>query len=151
LDGLGLRFALNSPEGRSLGDLTLASLVDEKASAERRQTPIQIASGQAGGQPFEIINSLVTTLSGPHPVALGVNLQGKYSSARMGDSASIAFESIKNPVTGEDEGIRIKHHTGFLSAGADVVSAKKSRVSIGDLDLSWPNRAGFATQVSYGN
>ena len=151
LNGLGLGFALHSPEALHHGNITLALFVDERASEEQRNALIQIASGQAGGMPFEIIATLVSNLSGPHFVPFQFNIAGKNSSAKIGDGTSIAFEAIKNPVTGEDEGIRIEHETGFLFKGADVVSAKECTASVGDLNFSWPNLAGFVTQVTYGN
>ena len=97
LDGLGLGFVLDSPAALHLGNITLALFVDEKASEEQRQSLVQIASGQAGGMPFEIIASLVTNLSGPHFVPFEVDIQGRNSSGRMGDAASVAFEPVKNP------------------------------------------------------
>ena len=151
LDGLGLGFALHSPAALHLGNMTLALFVDEKANEQQRDALIQIASGQAGGNPFEIIASLITNLLGPHFVSFQFNLQGKNSSVKMGDAVSMSFEPIKNPVTGEPEGIRIEHETGFLFKGADVVSASECRALVGDLDFSWPNKAGFVTQVTYGN
>ncbi|MDA1228826.1 MAG: hypothetical protein O3A33_12845 [Chloroflexi bacterium] len=77
-------------------------------------------------------------------------MNGKSSSVSMGDTV-MAFEPIKNPVTGEDESIRIEHQTGFLFKGADVVSAKECKTSVDGLEFSWPNKAGFVTQITYGN
>lgn len=151
LDGLGLGFALHSPAALHHGNITLALLVDEKATQPQRDALIQIASGQAGGMPFEIIASLITNLIGPEFMAFQFDDQGKNSSAKIGDAVSMGFEPIKNPVTGEDEGIRIEHETGFLFKGADVVSARECRASIGELNFSWPDKSGFVTQVTYSN
>ena len=151
LDGLALGFALDSPAALHLGNITMALFIDEKANEEQRESLVQIASGQAGGMPFEIIAQLVTNLSGPHFVPFEVNINGRNSSGRMGEAVSMAFEPIKNPVTGEPEGIRIEHETGFLFKGADVVSATECRVSIGDLNFSYPGKAGFVTKGTYGN
>jgi hypothetical protein len=73
--------------------------------------------------PFEIIAALVSKLSGPHFVPFQFNIRGKNSSAKIGDVAAMGFEPVKNPVTGEPEGIRVVHETGFLFKDADVVSA----------------------------
>ena len=131
--------------------MTLALFVDEKASQEQRDALIQIASGQAGGQPFEIIASLVSNLSGPYFVPFQFNLEGRNSSAKMGDMASMAFEPIKNPVTGEEEGIRVDHDSGFFFKNAEVVSAKEMTSTFGELNFSWPNKAGFVAKIKYGN
>jgi hypothetical protein len=69
----------------------------------------------------------------------------------MGDTASVAFEPIKNPVTGAPEGIRIEHESGFLFKEAQVVSAKEMRSSFGELNFSWPDKAGFVCKIKYGN
>ncbi len=151
LDGLGLGFALHSPGALHLGDMTLALFVDEKASQEQRDALIPIASGQAGGQPFEIIASLVSNLSGPYFVPFQFDLQGRNSAAKMGDSVSMAFEAIKNPVTGEPELARLVHETGFLFQEADVISAKECRASVEGLSFSWPDHSGFLAKIRYGN
>ena len=151
LNGLGLGFVLRSKAALHEGDITLALFVDEKATQQQRDALIQIASGQAGGMPFEIIASLVSNLVGPEFVPFQFDLKGRNSAAKMGDGVSMAFEPVKNPVTGEPEGIRIDHDTGFLFKGADVVSAKECRASVGPLNFSWPDKAGFVTKVSYGN
>ncbi len=125
--------------------------VDEKANDQQREALGNIASGKEGGLPFEIIASLVGNLIGPQFVPFQFDINGKNSSAKMGQGTSMAFEAVKNPVTGEPEGIRIEHETGFLFRGADVVSAKDCQISVPGLAFDWPNKAGFVTQVSYSN
>ena len=63
----------------------------------------------------------------------------------------MAFEPVKNPVTGEAEGIRIEHDTGFIFKRAEVVSAKECQASVGELNFSWPDKAGFVSQIQYSN
>jgi len=60
LSGLGLGFAARWPKAIHEGNGTVCLFFDEKASAKQREALVQIASGQAGGLPFEII---VTTFS----------------------------------------------------------------------------------------
>lgn len=151
LRGLGLGFALRSKGALHEGDLTAAIFVDEKANQQQRDALLQIASGAQGGLPFEIIASLVSNLLEPQFVPIEFNLNGRNSSARMGSQVSMSFEPVKNPVTGEPQGIRVEHETGFLFKGADVVSAKECRASVGELNFSWPNKAGFVSQVQYAN
>lgn len=151
LDGLGLGFTARWPQAIHLGNGTAVVFIDEKANDQQREALTQIASGQAGGMPFEII---VQTLSNVDIqfVPFQFKVDGLRSSARVGNTANMAFEPVKNPVTGEEETIRIEHGTGFLFKGADVVSAKECESKGGGpLDFSWPNKAGFVTSVSYGN
>ena len=94
LDGLGLGFGLHSPGPLHEGNITLALFVDEKANQQQRDALVTIASGAAGGLPFEIIASLVGNLLGLHFVPFDFNINGSNSSVKIGDAVSMAFEPI---------------------------------------------------------
>lgn len=151
LNGLGLAACAHSPGPLHEGNITLAVFVDERANQQQRDALLKIASGEAGGLPFEIFAQLVSKLLEPQFVPFNFDINGRNSSAKVGDALSVAFEPVKNPVTGEPEGIRIEHESGFIFKGAEVVSARECRSSIGDLSFSWPDKAGFVTQISYSN
>ena len=150
LDGIGIGFSLKTKAALHEGDITLAAFIDEKANDDQKNAILQIMTGAAGGLPFEIIASLVSNMLEPQIVPFNFNIDGQNSSVSMG-STVMAFEPIKNPVTGDPEKMRIEHETGFLFKGADVVSAKECKSSVAGLEFSWPNLAGFVTQVTYGN
>lgn len=151
LDGLGLGFALFTPEAMHKGNGTAVLFVDEKANQTQREALLAIASGKAGGMPFEIIKAIVTKILPPQFVSFQFDLRGKNSSVKIGNAAVIAFEPVKNPITGEPESVRVEHATGFIFKTAEVVSAKECRSSVPNLDFSWPNKAGFVSRVNYGN
>jgi hypothetical protein len=151
LDGLALGFAAHWPGPIHKGNGTVAILVDDKAKAEQRDALLQIASGKAGGMPFEIIVQTVTKALDPLFVPFEFSGRGKTSSVRMGDQVSIALEPIKNPVTGQPESVRIVHATGFFFKSAQAVSAKEGRSNVPGLKFSYPNKAGFVARFKYGN
>ena len=151
LEGLGLAWAAKWPGAIHLGDGTVAIFIDERASQQQRDALIQIASGQAGGLPFEILATTFSKVLEPQFVPFQFDLKGKDSSVKVGNAISMAFEPVKNPVTGEPEGIRVVHESGFIFKEAEVVSAKEGRVSFSELDFSWPDKAGFVCQINYGN
>ncbi|NQW17294.1 MAG: DUF1326 domain-containing protein [Chloroflexi bacterium] len=151
LDGLGFAFALHSPGALHEGNLTVVLIFDENASEAQRESLLKITTGQEGGMPFEIIVQLVGTLIDPIYTSFDFNAAGQNSTVKIGDIASMAFEPIKNPVTGEPESMRLEHETGFLFQSADVVSAKEGKISIEGLDFSYPDKAGFVTTVNYSN
>lgn len=151
LEGLGLAWAAKWPGAIHLGDGTVAIFIDERASQQQRDALIQIASGQAGGLPFEILATTFSKALEPQFVPFQFDLKGKDSSVKVGNAISMAFEPVKNPVTGEPEGIRVVHESGFIFKEAEVVSAKEGRVSFSELDFSWPDKAGFVCQINYGN
>ena len=151
LDGLGLGFAVHWPKAIHEGNGTAAVFVDEKANPAQRDALLQIASGKAGGLPFEIIATTFAKILDPQFVPIHFNLNGRNSSVQIGKAINVTVEPIKNPVTGEPESVRIEHSTGFIFKDAECVSAAKMDVNAGELKFSWPNKAGFVTKVKYGN
>ena len=148
---MSLAWAGTWPAAIHLGNGTAAIFIDEKASPEQRDALIQIGSGAAGGLPFEILATTFSKFLEPQFVPFTFEVNGKNSTVQVGDNISIAFEPVKNPVTGEPEGIKVIHESGFIFKDADVVSAKVGKVSFGELDFSWPDKAGFVCEVDYGN
>jgi hypothetical protein len=151
LDGLAMGFAAYWPKAIHEGNGTACLFFDEKADRAQRDALFRIASGQEGGMPFEIIVTTFTKVLEPQYVAFQFHLNGRNSSVKMGNAASIALEPIKNPVTGQPESVRVDHSTGFMFKEAECVSARECRVEAMKLNFSYPNRAGFVTKVKYGN
>lgn len=151
LDGLGFAFAARWPKAIHEGNGTVQLFFDERANPQQRDALLQIASGQQGGLPFEIIVTTFSKIQEPMFVPLQFNLNGRNSSVRVGSSMDVATEPIKNPVTGDAESVSIDHGTGFIFQKAECVSARELRVSAGELNFSWPNKAAFVTQIKYNN
>lgn len=151
LNGLGLAAVIHFPGPLHEGNGTAAIFVDQRANQQQRDAILTIASGQAGGLPFEIIAKILSKVLEPQFVPLHFEVKGKDSGVRIGTTASVAFQSIKNPVTGEPEGVRVVHDSGFIFKEADVVATKECLSSVAEMTFSWPNKAGFVTQVKYGN
>lgn len=151
LDGLSFGFAAQWPQAIHLGNGTVALIFDEKANQAQRDALMQIATGQVGGMPFEILVTTFSNVLAPQYVPFDFVLNGKDSTVRAGDVMRIALESIRNPVTGQPEGMRIEHETGFIFKTAEVVSAKVCEAGVEGLRFSWPNKAGFVASIRYGN
>ena len=151
LDGLALGFVAHWPGALHEGNGTLALFIEQKADPKQREALMKIATGQEGGMPFEIIAKTISKLLDPQYVTFDFKIKDKNSSVRLGDNVSLAFEPIKNPVSGDPEAIRVEHASGFLFKWAHVVSAKEGRARIGELNFNYPNKAGFVTKVKYGN
>ena len=151
LSGLSFGFAARWPEAIHKGNGTAALFFDHKADPQQREALMQIASGQAGGMPFEIIATTFSKILEPQYVPFKFTIKGKNSSVKIGDAALMAFESIKNPITGKPEGINIQHETGFIFQKAECVSARTAHASYGELNFSYPGRSGFVAKVKYEN
>jgi hypothetical protein len=151
LDGLGVGFAARWPKAIHEGNGTACLFFDERATAQQREALLNICSGQAGGLPFEIIVTTFSKILDPQYVSFKFNFNGRNSSVQVGNAMDVAVEPIKNPVTGDPESVRVQHATGFIFKEAECVSAAKMNVNAGELKFSWPNKAGFVTQIKYGN
>jgi hypothetical protein len=151
LEGLGLGFSAHWPKAIHEGNGTAAIFVDEKASKEQREALLNIASGQAGGLPFEIIATTFTKVLDPFFVPFKFSVQGRNATVSMGDKVALTLEPIKNPVTGEAESLSIEHGTGFIFKKAECVSAKVCDSKVDGVKYSWPNKSGFISKISYSN
>jgi hypothetical protein len=151
LDGLGVAFAAHWPKAIHEGGGTCGLIFDERATPQQREALMQICSGQAGGMPFEILVTTFTKFLDPQYAPFKFHFNGRNSSIQIGDCMNVAVEPIKNPVTGEPESVRIQHETGFVFKEAECVSARTMDVNLGKLQFSWPNKAGFVTQIKYSN
>jgi hypothetical protein len=154
LDGLALAFCAHTPEEMYKGNGTGIYFIDQLADKAQRAALEEIARGRAGGMPFEIFAMVLSTVLEPQFVPFEFRLNGRNSSVTIGSALAMNFEPIKNPVNGEPEQIRVEHGTGFIFKSAEVVSAKECKSSIPGakvLNFSWPSKAGFVTQVKYGN
>jgi hypothetical protein len=134
-----------------MGGGTVPIFIDERAGQEQRQAMENIAFGKLGGVPFEILATTFSTVQPTRFVPFEVHLDGRNSTARVGDHILFDLEPVKNPVTGDPEFVRIEHVTGFVFKGAEVVSARDVRVSSGDINFQYSNKAGFVTEVHYHN
>ncbi len=151
LNGLGLAFAAHWPKAMHEGNGTVRIFVDEKANTAQRDALLQIASGNAGGAPFEIVCTTFSRILDPIYAPFQFNFNGRNSSVQIGGAMSIALEPIRNPVTGAPETMRVQHPTGFIFQEADCAAATRMEVKGSDLKFSWPNKAGFVAQVKYAN
>ena len=150
LAGLGFAFAARWPKAIHLGGGTAAIYFDERATPAQRDALIAIATGKAGGIPFEVIATTFSTILPFQFVPFTFHLNGKNSSLQAG-SLKLGLTPIKNPVTGEPEGVRIQHDTGFVFQTAEVVEGQVCEANVAGLKFSWPNKAGFVAKVRYSN
>ena len=150
LDGLSFGFAAHWPKAIHEGNGTVCLFFDERAGTrERRLLAVLPASG--GGCRLKSWSRLSPKSWNPGSSRFISTSRAGTAGCKWGDAVSVALEPIKNPVTGEPESVRIEHETGFVFKHAECASSKESRVSVGELNFSWPNRSAFITKIKYGN
>lgn len=151
LNGLGLALAVKWPGAIHEGNGSALAFVDEKASPDQRAALIEIASGKAGGLPYEILATTLTTLHQPRFVRFDFHFDGLNSSVKVGKELRIALEPIRNPVTKEPEQVAVNHGTGFIFQKAECASAREGAVDAKEMKFSYPDKAGFVARIHYHN
>lgn len=151
LDGLGLAFCAHWPKAIHLGGGTGGILIDERADERQRDALVKITRGDFGGLPFEILASTCSRWLPPQFAPFEFKFDGRNSRVQIGACVNVAVEPIKNPVTGEAESVQIRHGTGFIFQEAEAVAATEMKVSLDELQFSWPNKAAFVASVRYHN
>ena len=115
----------------------MAIYIDENASSEQRDALVRIVSGEAGGLPFEIFAGTFTKIIGPRFVPIDVKVAGKDTEVTAGEHVRMAFESIRNPVTGIETDSKVVLPKGFIFKEADEYSLKEFWVKDGpEFDIS---------------
>ena len=113
----------------------------------------QSGKNSAEGTLFHIFSLIVSKHHDPifAPFEFSFDKNGRVARLVAKGVLETDVEPIKNPVSGDPESIRVEHESGFLFKWAHVVSAKEGRAAVGELNFNHPNKAGFVTQVKYGN
>ena len=149
LDGLAFGVSARWPEALHKGNGTAFVFVDERANEEQRGAIMSIVSGQSGGLPFEIIAKITPNIVGAEFVPIEIEGSGSKKTVKMGDKVSAAFDTIKNPVTGEPETPTVVHGSGFFFKEGDVVAATECLSELGgELEFSYPDKAGYIAHVN---
>ncbi len=122
--------------------------LDSRAEGAQREALEAIATGQAGG-PIGIFMSTVTNgievLSAP----LEMTFDGKNSHFSVGDAIDVAFEPIRNPVTGHEHQASILLPQGMIAKREDHFSSKTFDVNAPGLSFSYPGQAAITMQNTW--
>jgi hypothetical protein len=92
---------------------------DPSATREQLDALGQILTGQAGGAWFEVLAAIVTEVKEPAIVPIDFQIDGRRGTIRVGDAMENRFAPIKNPVTGDEETVRISIPGGMEYSRGD--------------------------------
>jgi len=130
----GLSFALycDWPGAIHEGNGVAASLIDDLADPDQRDTIEHFLRGEIGG-PWGILRNTFTTFHEPEYVRFVVSIDDQRSTVSAGATLDLATEPVRNPVTGVETLPRVSLPQGFIfKEGALLTSSKfqvKSRVA----------------------
>jgi hypothetical protein len=127
LDRLAVAVFADWPGAIHEGGGKAIALYDERADDAQREALTTLVRGEAGG-PWGVF-ATTYELEEPRPVPFEVVTDGERSRYVIGDSAEAQFETIRNPVTGNEIHPRLELPEGLLVHALDLFASKTFRVS----------------------
>ena len=119
LNGLRMAWVGESPGAMHLGHGTTQIIIDDQADHAQRAALLELLSGKSGG-PFEILASVTETWLDPIFAPFEAVIDGLNSRVSVPGVLELGLTSIKNPVTGETEELKLVKRTGFTSTDTDL-------------------------------
>ncbi len=130
LNGLSMAWVGESPGAMHLGHGTTQNIIDEQADDGQRAALLGLLSGKFGG-PFEILASVTEKELDPIIAPFETVIDGLSSRVSVPEVLELGLTSIKNPVTGEPEELKLVKATGFTSTDTDLGSTTVYRFTGG--------------------
>lgn len=127
-------------------------LVDEQATTEQVNALASILSGEHGGMPWEALAGTIARFEGPISAPIDIRYQGRRSSVRIPGVIELELEPMRNPVTNEEQDVRITYPSGgFFWDEAEVATTNAMRAEHGDLRIEWPGKYASIAEVNWSN
>ena len=101
------------------GHGTAQSVIDVRADEKQREALVALLAGEAGG-PFAIFAAVTETTFDPIFAPFEALINGLDSRVNVPGVLEIGLTTIKNPVTGEPEELRLVKPTGFTSTESEL-------------------------------
>jgi len=114
LAGVKVVMAVKWPKAIHEGDGAAAVFIDESASEAQIGGIATILTGQAGGMPWEILASTLSSVDGPHLKHIEMDVNGRNSGFKIDGVCEARLTPLVNPVTGEDNEVDIVFPGGGL-------------------------------------
>lgn len=152
LDGVRFGVAVYFPGALHEGNGTAQIVVGEGASEEQRDAILAMASGEQGGDYFEIVSSILSDVRDPivAPIELDVDRDARRGTFKLGDVSEGRIEPIVNPdIPGSGEHrVRIDLPDGFEFKFAEIGDTTEFRVE-GDQPLSFSHEHTYAQMYEF--
>ena len=114
LSGMKVVLVAKWPKAIHDGDGAAAIYIDESASEEQVSGLATILTGQAGGMPWEILATTLSSLDGPHMKSINMDVNGRNSGFSIDGICEVKFTPLLNPVTGDENEVHIVFPGGGL-------------------------------------
>ena len=150
LDGLDAVYAASWPKAIHEGNGTMQLFITRKANEQQRKALVNILSGEAKGEgPFQLFARTFKFILESQFVDIAVKIDGKNSSFSVPDVIDVQVENLTNPVTGEEQEIRVQLPKGFIWRLAEAAKTKIMRITTRSLNFEHSGQNAFYSVVDF--
>lgn len=150
LDELDAIYAASWPKAIHEGDGTMQLFITKKADEQQRKALVSILSGQANGEgPFVLFASTMKYILDPQYVDITSKIDGRKSSFSVPGIMDVQVVNFRNPVTGEEQDIKIQLPKGFIWKLAEAAKTKIMRITTPHLNFDDSGKNAFYAIVAF--
>ncbi|MCH7606750.1 MAG: DUF1326 domain-containing protein [Chloroflexi bacterium] len=152
LSGVKAVLAIKWPKALHEGNGTAAVFIDESASEQQVQGLATILTGQAGGMPWEILATTISTLDGPVLKPIKMDVNGTNSGFSIDGILEAKMVPLKNPVTGEENEVHIVFpNGGLIWNDGNTATTSTMKVDYGAVKFDHSGMSGIFAPVEWTN
>ena len=152
LTGMKIVLAIKWPKAIHEGDGAAAIFIDESASEAQVGGMATILTGQAGGMPWEILATTLSSLDGPNLVSIKMDVNGRNSGFSIDGILEARMVPLKNPVTGDENEVHIVFPGGGLIwDDGDTAMTSVMKVDHGNIKFDHTGQSAIFAPVDWTN
>ena len=152
LSGVNVLLAIKWPKAIHEGNGVAAVFIDETASEQQVQGLATILTGQAGGLPWEILATTISSLDGPVLKPINMDVNGRNSGFSIDGILEAKMVPLKNPVTGEENEVHIIFpNGGLIFNDGDSAATSTMKVDYGAVKFDHSGQSGIFAPVEWTN
>ena len=152
LSGVKAVLAIKWPKAIHEGNGVAAVFIDESASENQVQGLAAILTGQAGGLPWELLATTISSIDGPVLKPIQMDINGRNSGFSIDGILEAKLVPLINPVTGEENEVHIVFPKGGLIWNdGDSAKTSKMQVDYGAVKFDHSGQNGIFAPVEWSN
>ena len=150
--GVKAVLAIKWPKAIHEGDGTAVVFIDDSANEQQVQGLATILTGQAGGMPWEVLATTISSLDGPILKPIQMDVNGRNSGFSIDGIVEAKMVPLKNPVTGEETEVHIIFpNGGLIWNDGDSATTSTMKVDYGAVTFDHSGQSGIFASVEWTN
>jgi len=142
--------AIKWPKAIHEGDGAAAVCIDQSASPDQVTGLVTILTGQAGGMPWEILATTLSSLDGPNLVTINMDVKGRNSGFSVDGILEARFTPLIHPVTGEENEVHIVFpNGGLIFDDGDNAKTSVMKIDHGDIKFDHTGQSAIFAPVEW--